>query len=86
MAERRKRYSQSEITEALEFIQALPVITDEQTAEKCVGETFSLARQYGLTIYDAAYLELALRQKTRLATTDKALARAAAASGVDLLG
>lgn len=45
----------------------------------------SLADRHGLTIYDAAYLELALRLQTGLATMDKALARAAQAEGVHVL-
>jgi len=85
MAERRKRFSQAEVSEAMHFIQTLPVITDEQTALRCAGDTMSLARQYALTIYDAAYLELAIRRHSGLATIDKALARAAAAAGVELL-
>jgi predicted nucleic acid-binding protein len=85
MAERRKRLSQVEVLEALEFIQALPMITDEQTASRCAGDILSIARHYALTIYDAAYLELAIRRRTTLATIDKALARAATAAGVELL-
>ena len=85
MAERRKRLSQVEVLEALGFIQALPMITDEQTASRCSGDILSIARRHALTIYDAAYLELAIRRRTTLATIDKALARAAKAAGVELL-
>src|SRR5471030_2704244 len=70
MAERRKRASQAEITEALNLVQALPVITDDETAQRSGSVTASLARQYALTIYDAAYLELAMRRSSTLATTD----------------
>jgi predicted nucleic acid-binding protein len=44
-----------------------------------------LARQYGLTAYDAAYLDLAQRKKLRLATLDGALRAAAIVCGVVLL-
>ena len=44
-----------------------------------------LARQHGLTIYDAAYLELASRTGLTLATLDQALAAAARAEGVKVL-
>jgi predicted nucleic acid-binding protein len=44
-----------------------------------------LARQYQLTVYDAAYLELAIRNQFPLATLDKALRAAAEAAGVPLL-
>lgn len=45
-----------------------------------------LARQHGLTVYDALYLELALRHRAALATRDAALAAAARAEGVVLAG
>lgn len=82
MAERRKRASQADITEALNLVAALPVIADEQTAQRAGSDTAALARQYGLTIYDAAYLELAMRRGTALATSDRDLAKAAKAAGV----
>jgi predicted nucleic acid-binding protein len=46
----------------------------------------SLARRHRVTVYDAAYLELALREGLPLATLDAALADAARAEGVALLG
>ena len=50
------------------------------------GELLELARKRNLTIYDAAYLELAKRQRLPLATVDRALERAALAEGVALFG
>jgi predicted nucleic acid-binding protein len=84
MAERRKRASQADITEALNLVAALPVIADDETAQRAGSDTAALARQYGLTIYDAAYLELAMRRGAALATSDHALAQAAKAAGVTL--
>ncbi|MDO8545155.1 MAG: type II toxin-antitoxin system VapC family toxin [Opitutaceae bacterium] len=84
MAERRKRASQADITEALNLVAALPVVTDDETAQRAVSDTAALARQHGLTIYDAAYLELAMRRGASLATTDNDLAKAAKAAGVAL--
>lgn len=85
MAERRKRASQADITEALNLVTALPVIADSETAQRAGSDTAALARQYGLTIYDAAYLELAMRRGAALATSDHDLAKAAKAAGVSLL-
>ncbi len=48
-------------------------------------ETIALADAHRLTIYDAAYLELAMRLGAPLATLDKALADAARSEGVGLL-
>jgi len=84
MAERRRRATQADITEALYLIQALPVATDPETAQRATADTAALARQYHLTVYDAAYLELALRRKAALSTTDHDLAKAAKAAGVEV--
>ena len=85
MAERRKRASQADITEALQLLQALPITTDDETAQRSGRETMALARQYALTSYDAAYLELAMRREAVLVTTDRALAAAATDIGVSIL-
>jgi predicted nucleic acid-binding protein len=85
MAERRKRVTQSDVSEALSLLGALPLATDTETATKAGGDTIALARQYGLTIYDAAYLELAMRRGAYLATNDLDLSKAAKAAGVPLL-
>lgn len=47
-----------------------------------MGETLSLARAHRLTTYDAAYLELAVREGLPLATQDTDLKRAAKEIGV----
>jgi predicted nucleic acid-binding protein len=85
MSERRKRISQVKTSEALHVLYAMPVITDQQTAIPCNGDTASLARQYELTIHDAAYLELAMRCGSVLATADRELAAAAHRAGVEVL-
>ena len=85
MSERRRRISEVKTAEAFQSLSVLPVITDQQTALQCAGDTASLARQYGLTIYDAAYLELAIRRRSTLATADQKLAVAARAAGIDVL-
>ena len=49
------------------------------------GPILLLARQEQLTIYDAAYLELALRLLLPIATLDEKLKRAADHVGIQLL-
>lgn len=44
----------------------------------------TLARTYGLTSYDVAYLELAIRESASLATLDKALIKAAQKADVKI--
>jgi predicted nucleic acid-binding protein len=85
MAERRKRLTQVGFAEAIRFIRTFPMVVDPETDSRATSETCALARHFNLTIYDAAYLELAIRRSSVLATVDKALARAAEASGVELL-
>ncbi|MGA2174213.1 MAG: type II toxin-antitoxin system VapC family toxin [Verrucomicrobiota bacterium] len=77
MAERRGRITAEQVAEALSLANALPLEEDEETAEQVPVRTFTLARKYGLTIYDAAYLELAQRRRAILATFDEQLLEAA---------
>ncbi len=49
-------------------------------------DLLALARERKLTVYDAAYLELAIREGLPLATLDRALEKAAIAEGVALFG
>ena len=82
MAERRKRITQADARAALNFLRHLPIQIDGELARHAFAESSALARQYGLTAYDAAYLELAMRRRASLATLDAALRKAAAAAGV----
>lgn len=59
----------------------LDIQPDSQTHEHALGDTLNLARQYGLSSYDAAYLELALRKGLHLATADRDLAAAVTKAG-----
>lgn len=71
---------------ALERLSSLAFAIDEADARNAFGRTSALAEQYGLTVHDAAYLELALRRELPLATRDEALRSAAERSGVPLFG
>lgn len=83
-AERRQRTTPARINQFLEQLRTLPIQVDDETASRAWRETLALARTEGLTTYDAAYLELALRRGLPLATRDKALCQAAARNGVRL--
>lgn len=82
VAERRGRISAAQSAAFWEALRALPIETDEQTAGRASETTLHLARHYGLSAYDAAYLELAIRRSLPLATHDRKLAGAADAAGV----
>jgi len=57
-------------------------LVDGSTETRAWSDTINLARQHGLTEYDATYLELALREGLPLATLDSKLEAAATAAGV----
>ncbi len=67
-------------------LQALTVAVDPETHARAWADTLELAARHGLTQYDAAYLELALRRRLPLATLDRELRAAAEVHGVELLG
>ena len=66
----------------IRFLADLPIRVDERSPSGAFGETLALARAHDLTIYDTAYLEVALRNGVRLATQDNALRAAAFKLGV----
>lgn len=86
MAERRGRISAERLAQALSLMEALPFEEDDETAEQLSGRTFALARKHRLTIYDAAYLELAQRRGATLASFDADLLEAAEKEGVPVPG
>ena len=71
---------------ALADLALLDITTDQQTDSHAWTDTLNLADHFRLTVYDAAYLELARRRELPLATLDQELRTAATATGVTLLG
>jgi len=84
-AERRKRIAPADVHHATGILRQLPIRTDTETDAQAGQQTLELARQHTLSIYDAAYLELALRLGARLATLDQPLKTAAQQRGVPLV-
>jgi predicted nucleic acid-binding protein len=83
MNERRCRLAEEETKEHLKRLAEVPVAVDIAPDETAV---MTLARRHRLTVYDAAYLELALREGLPLATLDASLAEAARREGVAVVG
>ncbi len=81
--ERRGRIDRGRTDQALSLLARLSIRLDGEPIE---GALLELARRHQLTVYDAAYLELAQRKNFSLATLDRALASAARAEGVSLIG
>ena len=81
-AERRGRIAAADVSTRLDLIAELPIATDNETTARAWREILAVARAEGLTIYDATYLELAIRRGLPLLTKDEALIAAAARTGV----
>jgi len=75
IAERRGRLQPARTAALIAEIANLGIEVDSHTSSQAWKETLTLARRYGLSLYDAAYLELAIRESLPLATLDQALAK-----------
>ena len=81
--ERRGRIHELRTSEFLQELARIAVLVDTAPVE---AHVLGLARRHRLTVYDAAYLELAVRRSLPLATLDVPLAQAARAEAVQLIG
>ena len=81
---RRNRLTEDERAKALGWLRALPVKLDHEMASLGFTKLSELASEYTLSVYDAAYLELALRRKLPLGCKDGPLREAAKKAGVTL--
>lgn len=86
MGVRRGRHDATFRDATLSDLAMLPVRLDPETDQQAWGSTLKVAVRHRLTLYDAAYLELALRRGLPLATLDGELRSAAQAEGVVVLG
>jgi predicted nucleic acid-binding protein len=85
MAERRKRITSERRQEYLHALAKYPLEIDTDGLYQTDQNIFQLAVAFGLTIYDASYLELSIRRNLPLATLDKELRTAALANKLILL-
>lgn len=85
-AERRGRITRDARHERIAFLHMLPIVIDPETAAQAWVTTNRLTERFQLTVYDAAYLELAQRLDVPLATLDNELREAASALSIPLLG
>jgi predicted nucleic acid-binding protein len=86
IAERTGNISPNQVNSFLADVDALPITTDREAPESTLRAVLELARATGLTVYDATYLELALRSRSVLATFDRRLVTAARARGIPVFG
>lgn len=85
LAARRRRVSIAQVKASCRRLEELPITVDFIEMRAAFAEVTETARQQHLTVYDGAYLELALRNGLPLATLDGNLRRAAETLGISIL-
>ena len=83
-AERRGELETGEVERFIVQLENLPIQVDPLTAHQAFSRTLDLSRAYKLSSYDAAYLELAIRENLPLATLDRELKKVAKLADVAL--
>jgi predicted nucleic acid-binding protein len=86
VAERRKLADSRTTAFFLNELVAMPIAEDSARPRSVQEDVFELGRKYGLSAYDATYLELALRSRRALATFDRHLAEAVRKAGGRVFG
>lgn len=82
-AERRGRIKEADTSRAIAGLELLPIERFNQVIDS--NHIAALSREYTLTVYDAAYMWLAMRVNLPLATLDTPLRSAATSAGIDVL-
>ncbi len=83
MAQKRNRIKEADRIRLMKLYGLLPILADVPFPE-AVRSVQDLALSYSLSVYDASYLELALRKGLPLATFDRRLLQAATRAGVEV--
>jgi predicted nucleic acid-binding protein len=86
MAVRRRRMDSVARDDSLADLGTMQIIVDPETNDHAWSTTLHLAERFSLTLYDAAYVELAQRRNLPLATLDREMRAAGAALNIELLG
>jgi predicted nucleic acid-binding protein len=84
-AERRGRLPASRVAQTLRIFTGIPIAIHDVPPALALGRVIDVARAQALSAYDAAYLELAMREGVPLATLDGPLRKAAERVGVPLI-
>jgi predicted nucleic acid-binding protein len=82
VAERKSVLPRPDVENAISLYGQFTIKTDNTESMEHVRRLNEISRAYGLTAYDASYLELALRRKASLASLDRQILEAAKKSGV----
>ena len=84
VAERRGRLKAAESARFVELLGGLPILIDDSSHRRALGAVLASGRKLGLSAYDAAYLELAMRLGAVMATADEKLRAACRECGVQV--
>lgn len=82
VAERHGRVKAADSARFLSLLKGLPIVIDEETSEHAWNGVLHTGREYCLSSYDAAYLDLSMRAGVELATLDTRLRKAAEEAGL----
>jgi predicted nucleic acid-binding protein len=82
---RRKRITSANIDEAQQLLRQIPISTDTSIGWIYQSDLLASAQEYSLTVYDAAYLELAVRINAKIVSCDTALLAACKKAKVQFL-
>ncbi len=85
LAERKRRTTNARVEQFVERLLKQPIEVDSEGLQRAFTHLTKLAKLRSLTVYDAAYLELAVRKGLPLATLGKDLIAAAKAEGIRLV-
>jgi predicted nucleic acid-binding protein len=85
MAQRRARIKDDELARFISALSTLPIEVDPAASTSALPTVLAIARELGLTAYDAAYVELAKRLSLPLASLDARLRQACVAAHIALL-
>ena len=85
VAHKRAGISKAFRHQAIERLTRLPIVIDLETNTRACTSALPLAEETELSVYDAFYLELAIRLNVPLASADRKLCNAAKRAGVSLI-
>ena len=85
VAERRQQLQPARAERFKELVMETSIMVTPGGFHEATGAVLNVARTYQLTCYDAAYLELAMREGVPIATRDRRLMDAAVSAGVPLV-
>jgi predicted nucleic acid-binding protein len=86
MAEKRKRITSEKSDEFIRLLKLFDLEVDDESPGRAFDQLLAFCRKYGLTSYDAAYLDLAARHQLPLASLDDDLRAAATKIGIKSIG